>query len=189
MANGASHVRMPLGQRESSGAMIERGAGPVVEIVARLALRWWKPGWVGFVRGIRGVLKVRHVTRFAGRRKPQVIADGCIFMAFLALDYSVGAEQRKSVEVLLDRLDRHLPAEYGMALGAVLAKLSAMNVGVTIGAVLANLGENRPGVATCAGYFFVHAAKRIPRRVMVEFRNGANRSPACVGVAIFARNG
>ena len=75
-----------------------------------------------------------------------------------------------------------------MALGAVRAELSAVNVGVTIGAVLANVGENRLGVASRAGYFFVHAAKRVARGVVVEFGNGANGGPAGVRVAIFAGN-
>jgi|SRR5579872_7118866 len=75
-----------------------------------------------------------------------------------------------------------------MALGAVAAELSAVNVCVTISAVLANVCENRPGVASRAGYFFMHATKRVSRGVVIEFRYGANRRPACVCVAIFAGN-
>ena len=109
-------------------------------------------------------------------------------MALVALQDRMRAEQRKSVEVLLNRLDRDLPSEDGMALGAVLAELSAMNVGVTIGAVLANVGKNRFYVASRAGYFFVHAAKRVTRGVVAEFGNGANGDPAGIGVAIFTGN-
>ena len=75
-----------------------------------------------------------------------------------------------------------------MALRAVRSELGAMNVGVTIGAILANVGEHRLGVASGAGHFFVHAAKRVPRGVVIEFGDGANGSPAGVGVAIFAGN-
>ena len=109
-------------------------------------------------------------------------------MAFLALDYRVRAKQRKSVEVLLHRLDRRPPSENRVALRAVRAELRAVYVGVTIGAILADVREHRPGVASRAGYFFVHAAKRVPRGVVIEFGNGANGSPARVGVAIFAGN-
>jgi hypothetical protein len=109
-------------------------------------------------------------------------------MALIALQDGMRAEQWKSVEVLRNRLDRYLPSEDGMALGTILAELSAVNVGVTIGAVLANVGKNRFYVASCAGYFFMHAAKRVARGVVVEFRNGANGGPACVRVAIFAGN-
>jgi len=75
-----------------------------------------------------------------------------------------------------------------MALRAIGAELSAVNIGVTVGTVFSDVGEHRLGVASCAGYFFVHAAKRVPRGVMVEFGNRADGSPACVGVAIFAGN-
>lgn len=107
-------------------------------------------------------------------------------MALLALDDGVGAEQREAVEVLLNRLDRHLPSEHRVALGAVRAELCAVDVRVTIRAILAYVSENRLGMASGAGHFFVHAAKRITRTVMIEFRNCANRGPAGVGVAIFA---
>lgn len=75
-----------------------------------------------------------------------------------------------------------------MALGAICAELGAVNVGVAIGAVLSNVGENRLGVASRAGHFFMHAAQRVARGVVVEFGNGPNGGPACVRVAIFAGN-
>jgi hypothetical protein len=109
-------------------------------------------------------------------------------MTFLALDYRVRAEQRKPVEVLLDRLHRHLPSENRVALRAIRAELGAVNIGVTIGAILANVGENRLGMATCARYFFVHAAKRVPGAVVIKFGYGANGNPARIRMAIFAGN-
>lgn len=75
-----------------------------------------------------------------------------------------------------------------MAPGAIGPHLTAMNVGVAIRAVLPHISEDRLDVALRAGNFFVHAAERIPRGVVVEFRNGANRNPAGVGVAVLARN-
>jgi len=75
-----------------------------------------------------------------------------------------------------------------MALGAVLAELGAVNVGVTIGAVFSNVRKYRFDVAARAGYFFVHATQRVARGVVVEFWNGTNGGPAGVGVAIFAGN-
>jgi hypothetical protein len=59
---------------------------------------------------------------------------------------------------------------------------------VTISALLSNLGENRPGVASRAGHFFVHAAKRILSGVMIKFGNSANGGPADARMAIFAGN-
>lgn len=185
MAEGASHVGMALGQRETGRAVVEFGVQPGVKRMACLAVGG---ELCGNVVGIRGFLKICQVAGRAGRRKPKVIPDGRILMALIALQDGMRAQQWKSVEVLRNRLDRYLPSEDGMALGAVLAELSAVNVGVTIGAVLAHVGEYRLGVASRAGYFFVHAAKRVPRGVVVEFWNGANGRPTGVGVAIFAGN-
>jgi hypothetical protein len=107
-------------------------------------------------------------------------------MAFLAFHNSVRAEEWKPVEVLLNGLHGNLPAEDRVALRAVGAELGAMNVSVAFRAVLSNIGKDGLDVATRTGHFFVHAAERIPRRVMIEFRDGADRGPAGIRVAIFA---
>jgi hypothetical protein len=109
-------------------------------------------------------------------------------VAFLALHYGVGAEQRKAIEVVLDGLDRDVPAEHGMALGAVGAKLAAVNVSVAIGAIFADVREDRSEVAAGAGDFFVHAAQRVARGIVIKFGDGADGCPTGVGVAVFARN-
>jgi hypothetical protein len=49
---------------------------------------------------------------------------------------------------------------------------------VTIGAVFSDVRKNRLGVASGAGNFFMHAPERIPRSVVIEFGNRANRRPA-----------
>jgi hypothetical protein len=59
---------------------------------------------------------------------------------------------------------------------------------VAIRARLAHVREYRLGMATGAGNLLVHAAQRIPRGVMIEFRNGSNGSPAGIRVAVFAGN-
>jgi hypothetical protein len=59
---------------------------------------------------------------------------------------------------------------------------------VAIRAVLAHIGEDRFEVTLGAVNFFVHAAQRVSRAVVVEFRDGANRGPTRAGVAIFAGN-
>jgi len=177
-----------IGQQKTGRAVVELGVQPGVKSMAACAIRSCKRASGRWMRRIRRLLPIRQMAGRAGRRKPQVISDCGVLMTLLALDYRVRAEQRKSIEVLLNRLHRHLPSENRVALSAVRAELSAMNVGVTIGAILANVGENRLGMASRAGYFFVHAAKRVPRGVVIEFGNGANGNPACVRVAIFAGN-
>jgi hypothetical protein len=117
------------------------------------------------------------------------LSDRSAFVTLLAFHHSVCTKQRKPVEVLLDRLNRDVPAAHRVALGAVGAHLTAMNIRVAIRAILADVREHRLEVACRAVKFFVHAAKRITRGVVVEFRHGANRNPACAGVTVLARNG
>jgi hypothetical protein len=51
-----------------------------------------------------------------------------------------------------------LPAEHGVALGAIGAKFSAVNVSVAIGTIFAYIGKHRLHVAIDALHIFVHAA-------------------------------
>ena len=82
---------------------------------------------------------------------------------------------------------RNIPALHGVALRAVRAHLAAMDVCVAISAVLAYVCEYRFHVALGALHFFVHAAQRIVRLVVIEFGHRADRAPAGRCVAVFAR--
>jgi len=176
-------------QQETRRAVIECGVQPGINIaVARAALGRREHRLVARVARIRGAIEVRHVARLACRGEAQIISDGCIGVALLAFHHRMRAQQREAVEVLLNRLSLDLPAENRVALGAIGAKLPAVNVGVATGAVLANVGEHWLGVASRAGNFFVHAAQRVSRAVVIKFGDGANGSPTCIGVAIFASN-
>jgi hypothetical protein len=177
---------MPIRKQESGGAMIELRIQPVINgNVAGFALR---REFCGDVIGIACFLKICHMAGFASSGKTQVISDRSVFVALRAFHDGMRAEERKSVEVLRNRLDRYLPAENRVALGAIGAELTAVNIRVAIGTILANVGENRLHMAARAGYFFVHTAKGVTRGVMVKFGNGANRGPACARVAIFTGN-
>lgn len=163
---------------------------PGVEtLMASLALvRWETRRGLGVGRRCR-VLPIIHVAGLARCRKSQELPDSGALVTLVALHHGVRAQQRKSVEVLLDRLIRDIPTRHGVALGAIGSHLTAMNVGVAVRAVFADIRKDRFDVALRAGNFFVHAAKGISRGVVVEFRNGANRNPAGAGVAVLARNG
>jgi hypothetical protein len=166
--------------------VIELGVQPGIEGVAGAAGRG---EFCENVIGIDSFLKIGQVAGCALRRQTQVVSDGGVLVAFLAFHNRVRTEERKAVEMLLNGLHGNLPTKHCMALRAVLAKLRAVNVSMALRAVLPNVGENRLGVASRAGNFFVHAAKRIASAVVVEFRKGADRRPACVGMAIFAGDG
>ena len=108
-------------------------------------------------------------------------------MAFIALHRGVSPEKRKPVLVIAHLLDRDIPALHGVASRAVRTHLAAMDVRVAIGAVLANVCEYWLNVALRALHFFVHAAERVFRLVVIEFGDRADRTPTCRRVAVFAR--
>lgn len=75
-----------------------------------------------------------------------------------------------------------------MAAFAIAAELSPMYVGVAIRAVGAYVFEDQAGVATCTRHFLVHAAQGVASLIVIKFRIGADRPPACVSVAILTGN-
>jgi len=185
VARSARHVRVAIGQQETRYAVVESSVQPGIEGMARFARGW---EICRHVIGIRGLLKIRQMTRRTSRRKPHILSNCGVFVALFALDHCVSTEERKSVEVLFDRLHRYAPAQNGVALGAVGAILTAMDVRVTVRAVLPDIGKDGLGVTLGAVNLFVHAAEGISRGVMIEFGDSANGTPTRAGVAIFAGN-
>jgi len=116
------------------------------------------------------------------------LSGGRVLVALLAFHDGVCPQKGESVEMLLHRVHRNLPAEGAVALGAIGAKLTAVDIRVAIRAVLAHILENRLEVTLGAVNFFVHSAQRVSRGVVVEFRNSPNRCPTRARVAILTRN-
>lgn len=56
-------------------------------------------------------------------------------------------DERKTILVLLDILDRYLPALHGMALIAIGSHLPTMNISVALGALVSYIGKNELAVA------------------------------------------
>lgn len=75
-----------------------------------------------------------------------------------------------------------------MAAFAVAAELPTMYVGVAIRAVRAYIFEDQAVVAACTRHFLMHAAQGVAGLIVIEFRIGADRPPACVSVAILTGN-
>jgi hypothetical protein len=101
----------------------------------------------------------------------------------------VSAEKREAILVILNLLNGIVPTENRVALRAVRAHFALVNIGVAILTILAHVCEYRFYVALRALNFFVHTAQRIPRFVVIKFRDGANGAPASGGVAVLAGNG
>jgi hypothetical protein len=174
---------MAAGQRETRRAVVEFGVQPGVKSVAGLASG---REVCGHVIGIGGIPKVRQVTGQASSRKSQELSNSSAPVTLLALHHSVRAEERKSVGVLLDRFDRYTPAADGVALCAVCTHLTTVDVRMAVRAVMASVGKHGLKMALSAVHFFVQAAQRVSRQIMIEFRYRADRLPTRARVAILA---
>ena len=110
-------------------------------------------------------------------------------MALFALHRGVSAQKREAILVILNLLNGIVPTKNGVAPRAVRAHFPLVNIGVAILTILAHICEDRFYVALRALNFLVHAAQWITRFVVIEFRDGADGTPACGGVAVLAGNG
>jgi hypothetical protein len=86
--------------------------------------------------------------------------------------------QRETVVVLLNLLDRNLPAAHRMALLAIRSQLPLVNVRVAVLASLSNVSEHWLHVALHARHGLMHPAQRILGLIVIEFRNCADRLPS-----------
>ena len=128
------------------------------------------------------------MTGVALRRHCLELAAGCALVAGIAIDGCVGSGQREAVVVLLHLLNRNLPSADGVALLAVGAELTLVNVGMAVLAALADAGEYRLHVTLYAGHRGVHAGQRIFRLIVIELRKSADRFPGACRVAVLAGN-
>jgi len=177
---------MPPGQQESSRAVIKLGIQPVVCAVTVLTSGRELGG--NMVRVGSG-LKVCQVAGVARSRHDLELAVGASLVAGIAVNRSVGTGQRETIVVLLNIFNSDSPSADGVALLAIRAQLSLVNIGVAVLAALTDAGENHFDMALSAGHGTVHAAQRIASLIVVELGNRANRFPAIRSVAILAGNG
>ena len=84
-------------------------------------------------------------------------------------------------------LHRDIPALHRVALRTIRSHLALVHVFVTVLAILPYVGEDRLYMALRALHFFVHAAQRILRLVVVKFRYRPYRPPRRCVVAVFTR--
>jgi len=103
-----------------------------------------------------------------------------------AIDRRVRSNQRESIFVSAYRLQGHIPADYAVALFAIRAELTAVNIGVAVRTVRAYVAEYGFGMALNAIYLCVHAPQWIAGRIVVKFRDCADRFPTRLCVAILA---
>ena len=103
-------------------------------------------------------------------------------------DCGVSAQQRKTILVVLQLLDRYIPSFDRVAPRAVRTHLAPVDVLVAILAVLAYVGEYRFDVALSAFHLFMHAAQRIAGFSVIKFRNRTDGTPTRRGMTVLTRN-
>ena len=188
VARSAGHIGVPVRQQKARGAVIEFRSEPVVKIVAALAFARRKSRPRARVRRIRRLLPFFQVARFASRRQSVEDSRRGSLVALLAGHGRVRAKQREAILVILHLLYGNVPALDRVAQLAIRTHLPAVNIRVAVGAILSHVGEDRLYVALHTRYFFVHAAQRIVRLVVIKLRHRADRAPARRRVTVFARN-
>jgi len=129
------------------------------------------------------------VAGIASGRQADELPGSRILVAIFALYEGMRANQRESILVILNRLQRNLPAFHRVAVRAIGSELAAMYVGVALRALRTYVFENQVRVAFAAAHVLVHAAQGIPGEIVIELRISPDRLPAGVGMAICARNG
>src|SRR6266576_2917784 len=96
-------------------------------------------------------------------------------------------DQWEAVLMLIDVVDRNLPAIDAMTEIALGAVFSTMQVGMTILALPADIAEHRIEMAFLAEHLGMHAAQGIRRLVVIELGILADGHPSRRCVAILAR--
>jgi hypothetical protein len=187
VAGEARNVGVPLSEQKSRSAVVKLRVQPTVKGMARIA-GGGKYRRVGCVRRVVGLLIIGQMARHTLRRQSLKLANRRALVAIVALHRGVCTEQRKTVLMLLDLVDGNLPAENRVALRAIGAEFSQVNIRVAIRAIFSDVGEHRLRVAFQTANFLVLSAQRISGFIVIEFQHRAYRTPGRRGVTVFARN-
>jgi hypothetical protein len=132
--------------------------------------------------------EVLLMARVAGGREALELSDSSALVAGIAIQRGVRADQRETIDVLVDLLYSYVPTPHVMTLFAVRAHLPFVNIGVAVGTELANVREYGLDVALRAFHTLVHATQRILRCVVIKLGNGADRLPTTQGMAVLTRD-
>jgi len=182
----ARRNRVASGQKEAGRAVVKLGVQPVVCGVTALTSGRELGGNVVRV-GSR--LKICQVAGDARRRHDLELAVGAVLVAGIAVNRCVGTGQRETIVVLLNIFNSDSPSADGVALLAIRAQLSLVNIGVAVLAALTDAGEDHFDMALSAGHGSVHTAQRIASLIVIELGNRADRFPPIRSVAILAGKG
>jgi hypothetical protein len=128
-------------------------------------------------------------TEALGRKAEAVeLPYGTHFVAGIAVHYRVSADKWKAILMLVDAMDRNLPAVAVVAQLAFRTILAPMQIGVTVLALVGSIGEFEIGMAVAACHSCVASAKRKAGARMVKLDLALDHLPIRGGVTGGARH-
>lgn len=163
--------------------VIEGSAQPVVGAVTGLTSCGEVQGLV--IDHAGGIQIIGHVAGGAVGAQAGELADGCACMTGNAVECGMSAEERETILMVLNVLDRDTPALDRVTFLAASSKLPAMKVCMAIGALRSHTRENWIRVAGLAVEFCVCAAKRKSGFLVAEVRKTPYGLPASFRVTAF----
>jgi hypothetical protein len=135
----------------------------------------------------RSCLLVRgQMATVTSRGQPLAIElpHGADLVARITVCNRVGADERKTVLVLVDGMNGNLPPIHPVVKVALRPVFPPMKISVAILATAPHVGKNRIDVTFLARHFRVQAAQRVPGLAVIKVRFAADRSPGRGGVAL-----
>jgi len=137
----------------------------------------------------RGLLKVFGMAAVTLGRKSEAIElpDRSHLVTGIAVHNGMGADQWKPILVLIDVVNRYLPAICVVAQLAFGAVLAPMQISVAVLALVGRIGKFEISVTVAASHFGVAPAKRKAGPSMIKFDLVGDDLPICRGVACGAR--
>ena len=137
--------------------------------------------------GLFEILGMAAVT-FGGKPEAVELPHRSHLVAGKAIHYGVSANQRKTILVLVDVVNRHLPAVGVMAQFALGSVFSAMQVGVAILALVGRICEIQVGMAVAASHGRMPSAQWKAGPRMIELNLVLDDFPISSSVAVNARH-
>jgi len=133
-----------------------------------------------------GCIEGLRVAAVALGGKPEAVElpNGPHLVARIAVHHGMRANQRETILVLVDVMNRHLPSIGVVAQLAFGAVLAAMQIGVTVLAFVGSIGEFQIRVAVAARHGRMASAQRETRLRMIELDPILDHLPirSCVAV-------
>jgi hypothetical protein len=144
----------------------------------------------GAMIGDLGLFEIPGMAAITIGREPKAIElpDRSHFVAGIAINHSVSADQRKAILMPVDVVNRDLPAVGVVAQFALSPVLAAMQIGMAVLALIGSVGEVEVAMAVAARYGSMAAAQGKSRTRMIELDLVLDDVPVRGDVAGDARN-